>query len=189
MYIGLRDDPLTGAPLDTFDKLRTWKTATRSATGETEVTCTYNNFGLTEDFFPDKEKRCWCEWQPQRLPHYCAADGGDCLCKGNVFFMKDDGKRDFVTQSDGDWTWNSVNGTAKSLKCSKENFEGVDPQPGVPNACFCDDHQEMYGGGADNNEMLQMIKAWWRSQLEELRLQEEKARAEAEAAAEEEAAA
>lgn len=29
MYIGLRDDPITGAPLDTFDKLRTWKTATR----------------------------------------------------------------------------------------------------------------------------------------------------------------
>jgi hypothetical protein len=96
MYIGLRDDPLTGESLDTFDKLRTWKTATRKASGQTEVTCTYNNFGLKEDFFPDKEKRCWCEWEPKKYPHYCAAEGGDCMCKGNVFYMADDGKKDFV---------------------------------------------------------------------------------------------
>jgi hypothetical protein len=65
MYIGLRDDPVSGAPLDTFDKVRTSKTATKQARAETWLDCDYKAFGLKEDFFLGKEKRCWCEWEPK----------------------------------------------------------------------------------------------------------------------------
>jgi len=141
--------------------MRNWKVATRKAeASDAYMTCKHTSFGLKEDFFPETEKRCWCEWEPIHDIHLCAYEGGDCLSKGNVYFMLDDGKKDFYTQSNGDWTTNSVNNTA-SIKCDSSSFEGIDPQPGQKKACFADDNKKLY-----TEDQRQMIKAWWRSQLE-----------------------
>lgn len=144
MYYGLAEDPVSHSDLDTFDKMRNWKVATRKAeAADAYMTCQASSFGLSEDFFPEVAKRCWCEWEPTHDIHLCAKDGGDCMCKGNVFFMLDDGKKDFYVQSGGDWTWNSVNNTG-SIKCAASTFENIDPQPGQDKACFCDDNKKLY---------------------------------------------
>ena len=46
-----------------------------------------------------------------------------------------------------------------SVTCNASSFEGVDPLPGIAKACYCD-----VGGRTFNDEYVEKIKKYWRSQ-------------------------
>ena len=76
--------------------MRTWKTESIDVTGKNNVACLHSTFGLESDFFPDKEKTCWCEYEPYKQPHFCANYDEECLCEGNIYIIKDAGVRDYA---------------------------------------------------------------------------------------------
>ena len=47
---------------------------------------------------------------------------------------------DFWAMTGGYWTVNSANNT-KNVTCSPKSFEGVDPSPGLPKQCYCDENK------------------------------------------------
>ena len=102
--------------------------------------CDHNEFGT--DNYKDA-MQCYCEPTPQPVPTTCADDGQDCLCNGVVYYMKKVDKinrpSDFWTAMSAGYTVNQVNDT-NSIKCSRHNFEDVNPLPGEDKVCMCDQH-------------------------------------------------
>lgn len=116
--------------------------------------------------------QCYCETK-QYAPTYCAEDGGECLCNGNVFFMKKLGlpavnEMFFTAMNTEPYTVNEANKTG-SLHCGKSSFENVNPAPGEDKVCWCDEH-----GVFTNAATNWQIKEYWRAQLEAIRIREAK---------------
>lgn len=57
------------------------------------------------------------------------------------------------------WTVNGANNTG-SVKCRKHTFEKVDPIPGKPKQCFCDEESSMF-----TETDVQWVKEYWRGVL------------------------
>jgi len=152
--------------------MREWQTYEKVSDGREWVTCAHPDFGLTEEPSPEQRKQCWCERKPKDVPTSCANDGGDCLCNGLVFYMKKVGTSnnwaDFYTAIRGDYTVNNANNTAH-IKCTKANFEGVNPLPGEDKQCFCDENQVQMSAAT-----VQAVKEYWRTKIEELMIMEAK---------------
>jgi len=182
VYYGYEEAPDTNDALDTFAKFRQWKTYTKVHRGDEWTNCNHMDFGLSSE--PDwrKPKQCWCEPEPREVPSYCAEDGGECLCNGLVYYMRraepGSSKRlDFFTAMTGYYTVNQVNNTG-SVKCSRENFEDIVPNPGEPNVCHCDEkHKQL------TTDLEWFVKEYWRGRRAELEAIEAKLRAEAQAQA------
>ena len=181
LHMGAVNDQLTGKKLETFDDMRKWKTIERTATFEDNsyTDCSIFSYG-GNDPWPGQKKQCWCEVAPQKFPNRCADDGGDCRCNGDVFYMAKSSPSSNSTLSFFDarstfWTINSVNNTG-NLSCKASSFEGVDPLPGSPKQCFCDDHRTQ-----SSMETIQWVKDFWRNKALEKQARAAKVRIEAEA--------
>lgn len=182
VYYGFEEAPDTGDSLETFEKFRQWKTYAKVHRGDEWTNCNHIEFGLSSE--PDfrKPKQCWCEPEPKEVPTFCAEDGKDCLCNGAVFYMRraepGSSKRlGFFEAMDGDYTVNQANNTG-SVKCSRENFEDIVPNPGEPNVCHCDEHHKQL-----TSDLEWFVKEYWRGRREELEATEAKLHAEATAQA------
>jgi len=86
MHFGLLNAPDTGNKLDTFDKMRQWKTWEIRTDKDQYTTCGHRAVGIKKDELKDGAAyQCWCERKPKNVPSKCAEYGGDCLCNGLVF--------------------------------------------------------------------------------------------------------
>lgn len=172
IHYGFLESPDNNATIKNFDEMREWQTWEKISEGKEWTTCTHADFGLREEPWPEQKKQCFCEPKPKDVPTTCANDGGECLCNGLVFYMKKIGtankNTDFFTAIRGDYTVNNANNTGK-IKCTKSNFEGVNPLPGEDKQCFCDENQIQMNAGT-----VQQVKAYWRTKLEELIIIERK---------------
>lgn len=86
MHFGYLNAPDTGNKLDTFDKMRQWKTWEKRVFKGQYTAC--NNKALKikkKDLDKDADYQCFCERKPKNVPSKCADYGGDCLCNGLVF--------------------------------------------------------------------------------------------------------
>jgi hypothetical protein len=86
-HLGLANNPITGAEMDTFDKMRQFKTFEKRTYKGKWSECLPETFGLPHDFLHEHDvaMQCWCERKPRNVPTLCANYGGDCLCNGLVF--------------------------------------------------------------------------------------------------------
>ena len=153
-------DQLSGARLDTFDDMRHWKSVSRDTSKEDWTDCSVATFG--SDPWPGQKKQCFCEVQPYDYPVRCADDGEDCMCNGNVYYgdYEAEGYKtplDFWAMTGGHWTVNSANNT-KNVTCSPKSFEGVDPSPGLPKQCYCDENKIQ-----SDEATVQYVKDYWRN--------------------------
>ena len=144
MHFGLLNAPDSNNKLDTFDKMRQWKTWEKRVQKAQYTSCNHRSMGIKKkDIDQDKDYQCWCERKPKSVPAKCADYGGDCLCNGLVFQMVKDGKQgvnNFYDAFNDDYTANNANKTG-SIKCSKKNFEGINVAPGKDKVCWCDEDQ------------------------------------------------
>lgn len=86
MHFGRLNAPDSGAKLDTFDKMRQWKTWETRTSGKQYTTCGHRALGIKKSELEDGAAyQCWCERKPKNVPSRCADYGGDCLCNGLVF--------------------------------------------------------------------------------------------------------
>jgi len=188
VYYGFEEAPDSGADLDTFEKFRQWKSYTKVHHGDEWTNCNHLEFGLGSEPSRGTPKQCWCEPEPREVPSFCAEDGGDCLCNGAVFYMQraapgSQKRLDFFEAMKGEYTVNQANNTG-SVKCSRENFEDIVPNPGEPNVCHCDEHHKQL-----TTDLEWFVKEYWRGRRAELEATEAKLRAEAQAQAARERAA
>lgn len=167
LYMGLVNANDTGKRIDTFDELRQYQFVQKK--GENNwLNCRSNDFGIdiNNDPFGEEQKQCWCEAKPQNVPTKCADDGGDCLCNGYVYYgekfnAEDNSPANFYEIMDNFWTMNSANDT-KNISCSPENFEGVDPLPGIDKQCLCDEEKLEVDDAQE-----QFVKEYWRGVMAE----------------------
>lgn len=120
--------------------MRNWKNYAQDVNGW--VDCNAGTFGLEEPRNRSVSMQCYCETR-QYVPSLCAEDGGDCLCNGNVFYMKKLGSPTtsdmfFTAMNTEPYTVNEANNTG-SIKCGKSSFEDVNPVPGEDKQCWCDE--------------------------------------------------
>lgn len=86
MHFGLLNAPDTGNKLDTFEKMRNWKTWEKKTSGQQHTTCNALGLGIKKkDLDENADYQCYCERKPKNVPSKCAEYGGDCLCNGLVF--------------------------------------------------------------------------------------------------------
>jgi len=78
-----------------------------------------------------------------------------------------------VSVTTNSWAVNSANST-EGHTCNSAIFEDVDPLPGVPKRCFCDQKMTKISSALE-----QRVKEYWRQKRREKELREEKVRAEA----------
>ena len=133
---------------------------------EGSIACNNYEFG---DPTPGHPKACFCEPDNRPQVKRCAADGGDCTCRGgNVFYglLEVDG----ATPASFEEMWTNafavkydVSGT---VGCNARTF-GLDPQPGKAKQCFCDDI------GFEDYECIESELAYWAEQREVTRIQYE----------------
>lgn len=83
--------------------------------------------------------------------------------------MLDDGKKDFISQSGGDWTWAPTK-NSRNMTCAAKSFSETDPQPGQGKACFCDDDRSTYTA-----PQLASITKYWEGENEKRKLAETEA--------------
>lgn len=150
--------------------MRDWKTIERDVNGW--VNCDDSYFGIPSHTPSEKSMQCYCETK-QYVPTLCADDGGDCLCNGNVFYMKKMGTPTtpdmfFTAFNTEPYTMNEANNTG-SIKCGKSSFEEVNPVPGEDKQCWCDEKGVFTSAGQN-----WQIKEYWRAQLEAIRIREAK---------------
>jgi hypothetical protein len=172
IHYGQLQAPDNNSTLATFDEMREWETWAKRSEGYEWTTCKHDEFGLTEEPNKGTQKQCWCEPTPKYIPSHCGDDGSDCLCNGLVFYMKRMGEKpnakDFYSAMRTGYTVNNVNATnGNKIKCTKSNFEMVNPLPGEDKQCFCDQDQRMM-----NAAVVQQVKEYWRTQLEALQIRE-----------------
>lgn len=162
MHFGRLNAPDSGAKLDTFEKMRQWKTWERKVTNKQYTLCSNNAMGVkSKDLEKDTDYQCWCERKPKAVPAKCADYGGDCLCKGLVFQTVKSGASgafNFFDALEGDYTANNVNNT-ESIKCSKKNFEDINVAPGQDKVCWCDEDQKQMPP-----DTVLAVKKYWRTQ-------------------------
>lgn len=141
------------------------------------------------------------------FPRVCAEDGDDCECPNKVLYGARYKSETHQTEAQNDphhdhkdygqdartvlrqWNdykyavndWNNTNS-----KCSKENFEGVDPLPHMHKHCYCDyedtaiesNYAYYYWKRIFTDTKARSVKAYWRSIMRERELEEERIRAE-----------
>ena len=57
--------------------------------------CNYpRTYGSSDPWLAGQETQCWCEPTPKYVPQKWADEGGECMCKGNIYYTagKYDGK-------------------------------------------------------------------------------------------------
>lgn len=128
--------------------------------------------------------QCWCEPRPINVPTICADDGDECMCNGYVFYgAKTDGssskRLNYYEMVGGNYAINDANNT-KKIVCEPKSFEWVDPIEGQEKQCICDENRDSSGFGED---MVQMVKEYWRGVMAEKWANEAAVRAQAEAEA------
>jgi hypothetical protein len=149
-------------PIDTWDKMREWKTVTKES--EEWMSCTDANFG--SDPWPEQQKQCWCENKPAYKPWKCAEEGDECMCdKGWVVYgakMGADKKElDFFGTIKLSMAVTGTHGK-RSLQCDGSSFDGADPAPDADKACFCDQKKQFF-----DKSFVAATKIFWKSsQLE-----------------------
>lgn len=123
-----------------------WKTYKKKAKADEWTNCNHLEFGLDREPDSSSAKQCWCEPEPKDVPSFCAETGGTCLCNGAVFYMR---KHDPATKKTLGffeamktyYTVNTANNT-RSVKCHRDTFEDIVPNPGEENVCWCDENQK-----------------------------------------------
>lgn len=145
-------------PIDTWDKMREWKTLTKES--EEWMSCTDANFG--GDPAPDQEKQCWCEDKPAYKPWKCAEEGDECLCDGGwvVYGAKVDADKkemDFFATIKLSLAVTGTKGK-KSISCESGSFNGADPAPDSDKQCFCDAEKKFFDGN-----FVKATKTFWKS--------------------------
>jgi len=84
--MGLLNAPDSGNKLDTFEKMRQWKTWEKRTNGDRHTACSNKDMGVKKkDLDKDADYQCWCERKPKFVASKCADYGNDCLCNGLVF--------------------------------------------------------------------------------------------------------
>ena len=167
IHWGYKFSPIDGHELNTLEQMRDFKTYTKASKGGW-TWCDHHEFG-TNNYH--EAMQCFCEPEPQVVPATCADDGDDCLCNGVVYYMKKMNKvnspYDFWDAMPFGYTLNQVNDTSH-IKCTRSNFEDVNPLPGEDKVCMCDQFNIQMSA----DEQWQ-IKEYWRMQMEAARIREQ----------------
>lgn len=180
VWLGLKNRLDNGARITTWEEFRTWKTLPKTAPTEF-IQCSKREFGINKPEYADIQTQCWCERTPAYIPNPCAGEGEECLCNGRILFGQKHAKgqtsgkevNSIVSVTTNSWAVNSANST-EGHTCNSAIFEDVDPLPGVPKRCFCDQKMTKISSALE-----QRVKEYWRQKRREKELREEKVRAEA----------
>jgi len=162
LWYGATVAPDDKKPIDTWEKMREWKTLSKES--EEWMSCTDASFG--GDPWADQEKQCWCEDKPAYKPWKCADEGDECLCDGGwvVYGAKagaDKKEMDFFGTIKLSLAITGTKGK-KSISCESGSFSGADPAPDADKVCFCDAEKKFF-----DNTFVTATKLFWKSsQLE-----------------------
>lgn len=93
------------------------------------------------DPHPGHKMQCFCEPHLPSDPKWCASEGQDCKCKGNVFFGQKSNDHNtnltFIEMIHEPYGVKRLGKTQGSMNCSNKAM-GSDPLPGFDKHCFCD---------------------------------------------------
>jgi hypothetical protein len=93
------------------------------------------------DPHPGQKMQCFCEPYLPKKPKWCAKQGQDCKCKGNVFIgsagSASSSNTTFEEMLKDPYYTKKVGSAQGSMNCSTKAF-GFDPNPGIDKHCYCD---------------------------------------------------
>jgi hypothetical protein len=90
---------------------------------------------------PGHKMQCFCEPYMPKKPKWCAKQGQDCKCKGNVFIgnagSASAANTTFEEMLKDPYFVKKLGSSQGSMNCSTKAF-GFDPNPGIDKHCYCD---------------------------------------------------
>jgi len=93
------------------------------------------------DPHPGQKMQCFCEPAMPKKPKWCAKQGQECKCKGNVFIgsagSASSANTTFEDMLKDPYFVKKVDAAQGSMNCSVKAF-GFDPNPGIDKQCYCD---------------------------------------------------